>query len=337
MRPVFCIGSLLVQKDCVRVRNPAMNTSYFSFHAPRQPCRQRDSNPGLPARKQIRSPVDQAAVTAAPTTAVTTHDNSCNSSRSNNSNSGSNEANSSKSGSSKSNSSSSGSNEANSSKSGSNKSNSSNRNRTSSINSRANSNSAVYCGKKLHLTGRGYPCYHSLQALASIPCRHWLAFPAGRFSRRSLALVSCCEPMRARCNRKTATIGLPQKRAAVPHNMENVRDYTPCWKGQVASETSGSKRTKWGQASEVEASEPSGGKQTRTESMRHIILGQTSVTAVSTAEDRPPSVRGSVTAEGGHRSNTSQNLRIPRHSHASGTTNRTPPFFLPCEESESLK
>ncbi|KAF2358042.1 Membrane insertase YidC/Oxa1 C-terminal [Trinorchestia longiramus] len=33
MRPVFCIGSLLVQKDCVRVRNPAMNTSYFSFHA----------------------------------------------------------------------------------------------------------------------------------------------------------------------------------------------------------------------------------------------------------------------------------------------------------------
>ncbi|KAF2368530.1 Reverse transcriptase domain [Trinorchestia longiramus] len=33
MRPVFCIGSLLVQKDCVRVRNPAMNTSCFSFHA----------------------------------------------------------------------------------------------------------------------------------------------------------------------------------------------------------------------------------------------------------------------------------------------------------------
>ncbi|KAF2367399.1 Gustatory receptor [Trinorchestia longiramus] len=33
--------------------------------APRQPCRQRDSNPGLPARKQTRSPVDQADVIVA--------------------------------------------------------------------------------------------------------------------------------------------------------------------------------------------------------------------------------------------------------------------------------
>ncbi|KAF2352243.1 hypothetical protein FHG87_016999 [Trinorchestia longiramus] len=43
---------------------------YFQL---RKPCRQRDSNPGLPARKHIHSPVDQAAAASAIGQTTTVH------------------------------------------------------------------------------------------------------------------------------------------------------------------------------------------------------------------------------------------------------------------------
>ncbi|KAF2360869.1 RNA recognition motif domain [Trinorchestia longiramus] len=54
-----CVRSNRTEARTMLLNNPQL--AYALLQAqPRQPCRQRDSNPGLSARKQIRSPIDQA-------------------------------------------------------------------------------------------------------------------------------------------------------------------------------------------------------------------------------------------------------------------------------------